>query len=1002
MIEVVSRNSIHKRPSAELLMLAGRPLAAPPQVRSCDTRGYDTLWETLEPRVLLTTAPLVLGHRAAINQAVSQITFSASSEPVYLPSVSNLSGTFTTSTAAATSLISLDQFRNDARFTGIDGSGFSAVILDTGIDLDHPFFGPDANSDGIADRIVYQYDFANNDGNASDYNGHGSNVSSIVASSDITYPGIAPGADIIHLKVFTDAGVGNFSYVERALQWCVANAATYNIASINMSLGDSGNWSSSPSLYGIGDELSALAAMDVITVAAAGNDFYRFNSAPGLSYPAADTNTISVGAVYQANAGGFSYGSGAAAYSSGADVITPFSQRHPVLLDVFAPGAPITGAGPTGNLTTQHGTSQAAPHIAGVAVLAQQLAMQTFGRRLTVSEFRQLLQSSADTIFDGDDENDNVTNTGLSYPRVNVFALGQSVLAMAPPDNPEIQVLDGNINVTDGSSTINLGSTTLGTAVTRTFTVRNLGRQPLQLNGDIALPPGFSLVSGFGVATLAANSSTAFTIRLNATGTGTFGGVLSFTNNDSDESPFNFNLIGSVSPWAKTIDNTSPDFATSGLWGTRTGGLGGNQKFSNNQGTTATWTFDDLAAGQYRIYTTWAPSGDHPGDAPYTFTDGTHVLGQATVNQLMAPSGPASSGVNWQLLASPLYITGGKLIIRLTSSGNGSTLADAVRIERFAELPLAARIAVSSPTNDVTRDGIVNFGSTYVDNPAFRSFTVRNTGQATLNLGSIALPDGFTLTRDFDSTTLTTGQSTTFTIRMDAQSADFYGGLVSFTTSDPDNSFFAMAISGSVTIAPVLRVLDDGDATSSFSGGPWLNALGGYGNSQSYSDTAGASHSWLFTDLTPGSYRVLTTYNPAASLASRVNYAAFDGATLRQTTAIDQRTSGTDMSYAGRNWSTIGSNVSITGNSMTVIMTVPAGGYAAADAVYVERMGEIEPAMVDISLTPPRFASDLPIGTRVTRLPNPAWTTPLGNTLIQADTDDNDFFLMRKPSRLAA
>src|SRR5690606_15228652 len=123
---------------------------------------------------------------------------------------------------------------------------------------------PDANNDGIADRIVYQYDFANNDNNATDYNGHGSNVSSIVASSDATYRGMAPGANVIHLKVFTDAGAGNFSYVEKALQWCVANAAAYNIASINMSLGDNANWSSAQSLYGISDELAALAAMDVI------------------------------------------------------------------------------------------------------------------------------------------------------------------------------------------------------------------------------------------------------------------------------------------------------------------------------------------------------------------------------------------------------------------------------------------------------------------------------------------------------------------------------------------------------------------------------------------------------------------------------------------------------------------------------------------------------------------------------------------------------------------
>ena len=35
---------------------------------------------------------------------------------------------------------------------------------------------------------------------------------------------------------------------------------------------------------------------------------------------------------------------------------------------------------------------------------------------------QRLLQSSAVTINDGDDEDDNVTNTGLNFPRVDVLA----------------------------------------------------------------------------------------------------------------------------------------------------------------------------------------------------------------------------------------------------------------------------------------------------------------------------------------------------------------------------------------------------------------------------------------------------------------------------------------------------------------------------------------------------------------------------------------------------
>ncbi len=370
---------------------------------------------------------------ASVEGLMSAITTTGSTAPIYRAGerlADDTEGGFTPQTAQSGPLINVDDFRADPRFAGIDGTGYSVVVLDTGIDLDHSFFGPDLDSNGIADRIVYSYDFADGDADATDFNGHGSNVTSIATSSDSTHTGMAPGANIIHLKVFTDGGSGNFGFTEAALQWVVQNVSTYNIASVNMSLGDGNNFASSQSLYGISDELAALASLDVIVASSAGNDFFTHTSVPGVAYPAADGNSLAVGAVFDASIGGFSYGSGAIANSSGADRLAPFSQRHTTLTEVFAPGAAITGASASGGTYTSHGTSQASPHIAGIAALAQQLAQQTLGRRLTLAEFRQLLVDSNAAIFDGDDEDDNVTNTNQSYGRVDVFALGEAILAL--------------------------------------------------------------------------------------------------------------------------------------------------------------------------------------------------------------------------------------------------------------------------------------------------------------------------------------------------------------------------------------------------------------------------------------------------------------------------------------------------------------------------------------------------------------------------------------------
>ncbi|AFY47683.1 CARDB domain-containing protein,putative collagen-binding protein,Calx-beta domain-containing protein,subtilase family protease [Nostoc sp. PCC 7524] len=384
------------------------------------------------------------------------ISTSASDAELYTPSASvTTTATSASPTASVSSLINLSNFRADPRFTDIDGSGFAVVTIDTGIDLNHPFFGPDLDGNGIADRIVYQHDFGDRDNNASDLNGHGSHVASIIGSSDNTYTGVAPGVNLIALKVFRDNGSGYFSDLEKSLQWVVANAQTHNIASVNLSLGDGRNWSTAGSYYGIGDELAALAAMNIIVTAAAGNSFYEFNSWQGVAYPAADPNTIAVGAVWSDNLGGiWNFSNGAQDYTTAADRIASFSQRDADLLDVFAPGTRIIGANANGGTSTLTGTSQAAPYIAGVAALAQQLAVQQLGRQITVAEFRELLATTGVMINDGDNEDDNVTNTGINFARVNVLALAEKILTLSP---------EAPTSGTTGSGTTGPGSTpTLG------------------------------------------------------------------------------------------------------------------------------------------------------------------------------------------------------------------------------------------------------------------------------------------------------------------------------------------------------------------------------------------------------------------------------------------------------------------------------------------------------------------------------------------------------------
>ncbi|MBE7385208.1 MAG: S8 family serine peptidase [Leptolyngbya sp. SIO1E4] len=352
-------------------------------------------------------------------------------------------------TSESLDLINLNRFRSgdqslgsDPRFKNIDGRGFSSVIIDTGIDLEHS---------SLKNQIVYSFNFVDDNADATDDTGHGTHVAGIVDA-------VAPRVDLVALRSMGQDS-GQFSDTEQALQWVIANAEEYNIASVNMSLGEAifnnngtvipgiGNYTVSQNLYGLGDELAALASRGVIVTAAAGNDYFVFNT-PGITYPAADPNTIAVGAVWDDDIGGPVTVAGATDDTTDADRITAFSQRHPTLMDIFAPGAEITSAAQEGGTEERSGTSMAAPHVAGMAVLSQQLADEQLARQLTPEEFRQLLRDTADLIWDGDDEDyGNVNPSNAQYRRADMLALAEAIMDMRVPTLFDIDLIGDSFNV---------------------------------------------------------------------------------------------------------------------------------------------------------------------------------------------------------------------------------------------------------------------------------------------------------------------------------------------------------------------------------------------------------------------------------------------------------------------------------------------------------------------------------------------------------------------------
>jgi Ca2+-binding RTX toxin-like protein len=292
-----------------------------------------------------------------------------------------------------------------ARFAGLDGRGGAVVVIDTGADLDDPRFGPDADGDGIADRILFQYDFVGaGDGDASDAHGHGSAVAAIIASGDGARPGVAPGVGLIVLRAFGADGVGSAIDIAEAVDWTIANADRYGIVAVNFSFA-SALLSDAPANGFLSDRLRALSDKGVVTVAAAGNRLAG-GSGDGIAYPAADPLALAVGA-------------------AGADGIAGFSVRSS-RIDIFASGIATDAAG----VATLAGTSAAAAEISGMIALAQQLAVDELGRRLDFAELRELLRATGTKLAA-----DGPPGGGAVPVRADMGALAEAIAAL-PADAP--------------------------------------------------------------------------------------------------------------------------------------------------------------------------------------------------------------------------------------------------------------------------------------------------------------------------------------------------------------------------------------------------------------------------------------------------------------------------------------------------------------------------------------------------------------------------------------
>lgn len=257
------------------------------------------------------------------------------------------------------------------------GTGAKIAILDTGVDYTHPELSS-AFRAGTSFVQDLNGSIINPDG--LDDNGHGTHVAGIVAAAinQEGTLGVAPAAGLYAAKVLDGAGFGLESWILAGINWAIEQ----DVDIINLSLALTAG---SPAL-----EAASKAAWDagILLVAAAGN------AGGAVAFPAAYDTVIAVGA------------------TDSCDGKTNFSNFGPQV-ELTAPGTAILSSYKNGAYLSISGTSQAAPHVAGVAALliASQTVTDLNGNGAINDEVRQTLVDSAQDL--GAAGKDNLFGYGL-------------------------------------------------------------------------------------------------------------------------------------------------------------------------------------------------------------------------------------------------------------------------------------------------------------------------------------------------------------------------------------------------------------------------------------------------------------------------------------------------------------------------------------------------------------------------------------------------------------
>ncbi len=426
-----------------------------------------------------------------------------------------------------------------------------------------------------------------------------------------------------------------------------------------------------------------------------------------------------------------------------------------------------------------------------------------------------------------DIDSDVNTSTGLS----DQFTLtpgnfnGTVDAGLYQQTEPEINITGNGNTIPDGdtspaiSDDTDFGSISAASGtIVHTFTVENVTGADLTLNGSPSVSISGVNASDFSVtaspaATITSGNSTTFQITFDPSGDGLRSAIVSISNNDSDENPYDFDIQGTGLAPEITLQGNGQNIVSGSTTPTTTNATDfGNHDIDTGSISTV-----------FTIQNTGGANLSLTGSSPYIAISGTHASDfSITVNPVtpITPSGSTTFTIHFDPSAAGVRTA-------TLSIANSDTDEDPFTFDIQGTGTTVPEIAVQGNLVDIS-DGDTSpsiaddtdFGSRDIfETPIVHTFTILNPGSGDLSLTGMPVVQisgsnagDFIVTQQPTGSTVTPAGSITFQVGFDPTTTGNRQATISISNDDSDENPFTFAVTGlgTSTLDEEIEVLGNG------------------------------------------------------------------------------------------------------------------------------------------------------------------------------------------------